>query len=191
MELSIEELTRAVPSLNHHKAPDPDGIPAEFYQAYWDLLKEDVAEVFRAVYREGRLGASLRQSSVALVPKKGDLKDLRNWRPIKLLSVDNKIMAKALMRRFQGLITSVIGPDQTCSVQGWSTNGNLLLVRDLIIHSGEQRSPLCLLSLDQEKAFDRGESHVLGESARVNEHSWPPPALDENLSDRHNGQSGC
>ena len=158
-ELSVEELTGAAHSMNHHKAPGPDGIPAEFYQAYWDLLKADVAEVFRAAYREGRLGASLRQSSVTLVPKKGDLKDLRNWRPINLLSVDYKIMAKALMRRFQGLITSVIGPDQTCSVQGRSINDNLLLVRDLIIHSGERRSPLCLLSLDQEKAFDR-VSHV-------------------------------
>ena len=154
-ELSIEELTGAVLSLNHHKAPGPDRIPAEFYQANWDLLKEDVVEVFRATYREGWLGASLRQSSVALVPKKGDLKDLRNWRPINLLSVDYKIMAKALMRRFQGLITSVIGSDQTCSVQGRSINDNLLLMRHLIIHSGERRSSLCLLSLVQEKAFDR------------------------------------
>ena len=55
-------------------------------------------------------------------------------------------IAKALMRRFQGLITSVIGPDQTCSVQVRSINDNLLLVRELIIHSWERRSPLCLLS---------------------------------------------
>ncbi|KAJ8257372.1 hypothetical protein GJAV_G00184900 [Gymnothorax javanicus] len=154
-ELSTEELTQAARSMNHHKAPGPDGIPAEFYQAFWDLLKEDVAEVFRAAYREGRLGASLRQSVVSLVPKKGDLKDLRNWRPINLLSVDYKIMAKALMRRFQDLITSVIGPGPGVCHPGRSIDDNLLLVRDLIIHSGERRSPLGLLSIDQEKAFDR------------------------------------
>ena len=67
-------------------------------------------------------------------------------------------MAKVLTRRFQGLITSVIGPDQTCSIQGRSINDNLLLVRDLITYplnylSGER------ISFDQEKAFDR-VSHV-------------------------------
>ncbi|KAJ8333630.1 hypothetical protein SKAU_G00416380 [Synaphobranchus kaupii] len=161
-ELSAEELTRAVRSFNQDKAPGPDGIPAEFYQAFWDLLKEDLAEVFRAAYREGRLGASLRQSAVALVPKKGDLKDLRHWRLINLLSTDYKIMAKVLMRRFQHLITSVVGPDQTCSIPGRSINDNLLLVRDVIIHSGERRSPLGLLSLDQEKAFDRRRHQAPG-----------------------------
>ncbi|KAJ8402295.1 hypothetical protein AAFF_G00371600 [Aldrovandia affinis] len=135
-ELSAEELTRAVRSLNIHKAPGPDGIPAEFYQAFWDLLKDDVADVFRAAFGEGRLGDSLRQSLVALVPKKGDLKDLWNWRLINLLSVDYKIMAKSLMRRFQDLLPAVIGRKQTCSVPGRSINDNLLLVRDIIIHSG-------------------------------------------------------
>ena len=64
-------------------------------------------------------------------------------------------MLKALIRRFQCLITLMIRPDRTCSVQWRSINDNLLLVMDLIIHSRERRSPLCLLRLDQEKAFDR------------------------------------
>ena len=68
-----------------------------------------MAQVVRAAYREGQLGASLSQSSVTLIPKKGDLKDLRNWQAINLLSVDYNIIVKALMRRSQGLITS----DQT------------------------------------------------------------------------------
>lgn len=38
---------------------------------------------------------------------------------------------KVLTRRFQGLITSVIGPDQACSIPGRSINDNLLLVRDI------------------------------------------------------------
>ncbi|KAJ8001267.1 hypothetical protein DPEC_G00192550 [Dallia pectoralis] len=103
-EMSIEELTRAVHSINKQKAPGPDGIPGEFYQTFWDLIKNDVAEVFQAIYRERRL---------------------------------------------------VIAADQTCSIPERSINNNLLLVRDVILHSQEHGSPLGLLSLDQEKAFDR------------------------------------
>ncbi|KAJ7987906.1 hypothetical protein DPEC_G00331450 [Dallia pectoralis] len=154
-EMSIEELTRAVHSINKQKAPGPDGILGEFYQTFWDLIKNDVAEVFQAIYRERRLGESMRQSTITLIPKKGDLKDLRNWRPINLLSVDYKIMTKALTKRFQSHLPTVIAADQTCSIPEKSINDNLLLVRDVILHSQERGSPLGLLSLDQEKAFDR------------------------------------
>ncbi|KAJ7985704.1 hypothetical protein DPEC_G00343210 [Dallia pectoralis] len=154
-EMSIEELTRAVHSINKQKAAGPDGIPGEFYQTFWDLIKNDVAEVFQAINRERRLGESMRQSTITLIPKKGDLKDLRNWRPINLLSVDYKIMTKALTKRFQSHLPTVIAADQTCSIPERSINDNLLLVKDVILHSQERGSPLGLLSLDQEKAFDR------------------------------------
>ncbi|KAJ7999905.1 hypothetical protein DPEC_G00199260 [Dallia pectoralis] len=154
-EMSIEELTRAVHCINKQKAPGPDGIPGEFYQTFWDLIKNEVAEVFQAIYRVRRLGESMQQSTITLVPKKRDLKDFRNWRPINLLSVDYKIMTKALTKRFQSHLPTVIAADQICSIPEWSINDNLLLVRDVILHSQERGSPLGLLSLDQEKAFDR------------------------------------
>lgn len=107
-----------------------------------------MTEVFSAVYKEKR------QSTVSLIPKKGDLVDLQNWCLIKLLSVEYKIMTNAL-KQFETHLPSVNAPDQTCSIPGRSINDNLLLVRDLIKHSQEWRSPLGLFSLDQEKALDR------------------------------------
>ncbi|KAJ8002366.1 hypothetical protein DPEC_G00179130 [Dallia pectoralis] len=64
-------------------------------------------------------------------------------------------MTKALTKRFQSHLPTVIAADQTCSIPERSINDNLLLVRDVILHSQECGSPLGLLSLDQEKAFDR------------------------------------
>lgn len=87
-----------------------------------------MTEVFSAVYKEKR------QSTVSLIPKKGDLVDLQNLRPIKLLSVEYKIMTNAL-KQFETHLPSVNAPDQTCSIPGRSINDNLLLVRDLILHS--------------------------------------------------------
>ncbi|KAJ8006706.1 hypothetical protein DPEC_G00110000 [Dallia pectoralis] len=92
----------------------------------------------------------MRQSTITRIPKKGDLKDLRNWRPINLLSVDYKIMTKALTKRFQSHLPAVIAADQTCSIPERSINDNLLMVRDVILHSQERGSPLGLLSLDHQ-----------------------------------------
>ena len=70
----------------------------------------------------------------------------------------------------------VIGPD--CNVQGRSINDNLLLVRDLIIQSGERRS-----SQSRPGEGILLVNRVYGESARENYHSWPPPVLDKNRFD--------
>ncbi len=46
-------------------------------------------------------------------------------------------------------------PDQTCGVPGRSGSLNLTLIRDAIGWAEQRRLSLAILSLDQEKAFDR------------------------------------
>ena len=68
------------------------------------------------------------KSSVArLVHKKDDQKNLKNWCPISLLIVDNKICSKALPPRLSKVLSSIVDPDQTCSVPGRSISSNLSL----------------------------------------------------------------
>ncbi|CAM2106430.1 unnamed protein product [Caretta caretta] len=86
---------------------------------------------------------------------KGDLNDLRNWRPVSLLSTDYKIVAKAMSLRLGSVMADVIHPDQTYTVPGRSIFHNLFLVRDLLELGRRGGLSFALLSLDQEKAFDR------------------------------------
>ena len=36
---SEEEVRKAVFLMEHNKAPGPDGLPAEFYQNFWEVIK--------------------------------------------------------------------------------------------------------------------------------------------------------
>ncbi|KAK3545367.1 hypothetical protein QTP70_005979 [Hemibagrus guttatus] len=53
------------------------------------------------------------------------------------------------------VMARVVHPDQTCGVPGRMCGMNLALVRDALAWADQRRVPLALLSLDQEKAFDR------------------------------------
>jgi hypothetical protein len=46
---SEEEVNKAVFPMKHNKAPGPDGFPAEFYQNLWEVIKEDLLELFTAL----------------------------------------------------------------------------------------------------------------------------------------------
>lgn len=51
----------------------------------------------------------MRTGLVTLLFKKGDRDRLENWRPITLLSVDYKEVAKALATRLRGVMALVVG----------------------------------------------------------------------------------
>ena len=122
---------------------------------FWDLLGEDLVSVFNASLEAGLLPLSQREALIALIFKKGDRLDHKNWRPISLLNVDYKRCARVLAGRLLKVIASVVAPDQTCGVPGRYIGENVAFLRDVVDLSNAYNLSVALLSLDQEKAFDR------------------------------------
>ncbi len=75
--------------------------------------------------------------------------------PISLLNVDYKICSKALSIRLSQVLEKIVSPDQTCSVPGRSISSNITLLRDMLEYVERTNETGILISLDQEKAFDR------------------------------------
>ncbi|CAM2094972.1 unnamed protein product [Caretta caretta] len=136
-------------------SPGMDGLTVEFYRVFWDVLGPDLVTVCAESLQSGVLPLSCRRALLALLLKKGDLRDLRNWRPVSLLSTDYKIVAKAISLRLGYVLADVIHPDQTYTVPDRSIFDNLFLVRDLLELGSRDGLLFTLLPLDQEKAFDR------------------------------------
>ncbi|CAM5117260.1 unnamed protein product [Natator depressus] len=155
LPLTLAEFSEALRRMPTNKSPGMDGLTVEFYRAFWDILGPDLVTVWAESLQGGVLPLSCRRAVLALLPKKGDLRDLRNWRPLSLLSMDYKIVAKAISLRLGSVMADVIHPDQTYTVPGRSIFDNLFLVRDLLELGRRDGLSFALLSLDQEKAFDR------------------------------------
>jgi hypothetical protein len=47
---TIEEIKLVVFSLKHNSAPGPDGIPAEFFQDFWELIHIELWNLFKDFY---------------------------------------------------------------------------------------------------------------------------------------------
>ncbi|CAM2106671.1 unnamed protein product [Caretta caretta] len=132
-----------------------DGLTVEIYRMFWDVLSPDLVIVWAESLQSGVLPLSCRRAVLALLPKKGDLCDLRNCRPVSLLSTDYKIVAKAISLRLGSVLADVIHPDQTYTIPDRSIFGNLFLVWDLLELGCRDGLSFAPLSLDQEKVFNR------------------------------------
>ena len=103
----------------------------------------------------------MKTSNTLVIFKKGDRKALKNWRPISLLNVDCKICSKAISVRLSKVLDFIVHPDQTCSVPDRTISSNLHILRDIPDYIDRTGETGILVSLEQEKAFDRVDRRFL------------------------------
>ena len=149
--LSADKCHKALTNMKSDKSPGSDGLPAEFYNFFWDEIGDTLVEVLNFCFNRGLLTESMRLAIISLLYKKGDIELLKNWRPISLLNVDYKIGSKAFASRLQLILPSILNSDQTCSVPGRSIFENLMLARDSIDYCQEKKLPLALIKLTKKK----------------------------------------
>lgn len=118
-----------------------------------ELSKE--LEVYRNAFAQGIIPEPLREALIVLIPKPHKDYDLsESYRPISLINVDAKILAKLLAKRLNKVIASVIHPDQTGFIPARSTAINLRCLFTIIQSEGPNTDTWVVVSLDTHKAFD-------------------------------------
>ena len=110
---SQEEVRVAIFQMEHNKAPGPDGFPPEFYQVFWNVLKDDLMDLFLD-FHQGNLSLSrFNFGTIILLPKKEDAKVIQQYKPICLLNVSFKIFTKVATNRLTTIAKKIIRPTQT------------------------------------------------------------------------------
>ena len=131
------------------------------------MFKHDLFDVLIFSLTTGFLPLSFHKAVITLIPKKGDIHDISNWRPVSLLNTDYKIFAKLLANRLKQHIGNVIHLDQTYCIPNRTIYDNLNLIRDIIHFSNSSNSPLAVVNLDQKKAFDNVDHGYLFSTMRA------------------------
>ena len=106
---SKNEVRASVESANKEKASGDNDIPVE----YWQALLSNV-ETFNILYdcvvefwQSGECPKDWLVGRLKLLPKKGDLQDLNNWRGIMLLDTMAKVVSSIISKRLQRVLLEV------------------------------------------------------------------------------------
>jgi len=160
-KISENEVREVLGKMKKGKAPGSDGLPIEFYLAFWDKLKHLFCIMVSETADEGQLPSSTRHAIISLIHKKGDRKLLGNYRPISLTNTDYKIIAFVLANRLQGVLNTIIHQDQSGYIKGRYIGNNVRLVLDIYELCELEEREGALLMLDYQKAFDTLEWNFL------------------------------
>ena len=71
-------------------------------------MERNVLAVFKEFYQHSKFEKSLNATFIALIPKKNDASNIRDFRPISLVGSLYKILAKVLANRLKVILDQLI-----------------------------------------------------------------------------------
>jgi len=158
---SANELESAVKNMNRNKSPGLDGIPVEFYQTFWEEIKDEFIRMMHYCWEIGSLPLSSRTAVISLIHKSGHKGNLKNYRPISLINVDYKLLTYVFASRLHNVLGDIIHTDQTGYIQGRYIGCSVRNIIDIYEYCENESIPGALISIDFEKAFDSLEKDFL------------------------------
>lgn len=94
-DITLEEVELAIASFAPLKSQCLVGVHSEWYGTFRVMLTSHLIWVLKSERKEGSLPPSMREALVVLISKRGkDTKECDSYRPISLMNVDKKILAK-------------------------------------------------------------------------------------------------
>jgi hypothetical protein len=151
------EVDSALKHMKRNKAPGPDGIMIDTIKEGGSEVTEQLARLFTSCIKHGSVPQIWNNAAIILLHKKGDTKDISNYRPISLISHISKLFSKVLLQRIEKVLDENQTREQAGFRKGFSTTDHLQAVNQIVEKCNEYSQPLCMAFVDYEKAFDSVE----------------------------------
>lgn len=165
----ILEGTRRSPKFS---SPGLDGLPYEILNiiASQPICQNIITKVYNDAIKLGVFPKSWQQACVVLLPKKGDLSDLSNWRPITLINTDCKVFTRMMNSRVMTVAGRLINKVQTGFMQGRYIGDQGMALRIIMDNAKSSKAnnkhefeEYVGVMLDNNKAYDRVHPHYLAQ----------------------------
>jgi len=164
---SQEEVRTAIFQMEHNKAPGPDGFPPEFYQVFWNLIKDDLMALFTDFHLGSLPLNCLNFGTIILLPKKKDAKVIQQYRPICLLNVSFKIFTKVATNRLSTIAQKIIRPTQTAFLPGRNIMEGAVILHETLHELHTKKQDGVIFKIDFEKAYDKVKWSFLQQTLRM------------------------
>lgn len=151
-----EEIIEIIGALKNTKSAGPDDIPVSLLKYCKQVIAKPLSVLVNLCFRKGKYPEILKRAYVILLHKKGDRKQIGNYRPLALTSNVSKIIEKAIVSRLVDFAGKhkLISNMQNGYLHGRSTVRACFQLVTEVLDMLDRGKPVAGLFLDLSKAFD-------------------------------------
>ncbi|KAI9180674.1 hypothetical protein LWI28_007084 [Acer negundo] len=159
MKFSREEIKKEIFYMNPTKALGCDGLPAVFFQKYWESIGPNVVDACLSVLNNGGTVDGMNKTIIALIPKIQNPVAITNYSPINLCNVIYKAIAKAMTNKLKHVLGDVISATQCAFIPGRLILDNTIVGFESLhmLKQRKRKRGSMAIKLDMSKAYDRVE----------------------------------
>lgn len=137
------------------KSPGPDGYTVEFLKETLSISKKDFVAAIQSFFLYGFIPKGVNTTILALIPKKKEVNEMKDYRPISCCNVTYKVISKLLANRLKQTLPDFISSNQSAFVKDRLLMENVLLASEIVKdYHKDTVSSRCAMKIDISKAFD-------------------------------------
>ena len=156
-DVDEEEIQHVIDKLKNGKAVGEDDIAGEYLKALKTVSRDQLRTEINNVFRGGPVPVSWKRTRVLLIPKGPEQDNIKNYRPIAIMSVICKLAMMILRNRLDKIVedTNFLGDIQGGFRKKRRTEDNLYILERTIETVKYRKKRIFLGFLDLEKAYDK------------------------------------
>jgi exonuclease III len=160
-EVTLVELERALETSNLKSTSGWDGLSFKVLQKFWGDVKGLTLKMVNETFREGELTETFKMGLIKLIPKKGNLSKVGDWRPITLLCCGYKLVSGIVALRLEKYLMKMIGWAQKGFLKSKNINTCMMNIINSINGAWGSNEPTGILCVDFSKDFDSIEHEAI------------------------------
>ena len=179
------EVKKTLKEMKNNKAPGIDNLTSDIMILGGKESVKQITQFFSPILETKKIPIEWKEAKMIILHKKGDVRDIRNYRPISLFSHIYKLFTRILQtnkqtqqnktktktkkknkKKKEKVLDENQPRVQAGFRKGYSAVDHLQAIKQLIEKYNEFKRPLCIGYIDYEKAFDSIEHEATFKALR-------------------------
>ena len=160
-DTSEESILEICLDLNVTKSRGPDNLPPALFKNVASALCHSLSQIFNKIKQTCVFPQQWKTAIVTPIHKKGDKRNVTNYRHISLLDISSKILERCMFRSLYNHFKPLIHNAQFGFRKGRSAEIQLLIYLDHLYKEIEYENSIDVIYTDFEKAFDKVDHGIL------------------------------